>query len=344
MFLDNANRKLQVILAAAKSSVDCPVVVDWVDITASATTPGPTPTVTNGVTAVDIVPAPGGSTQRKVNGLSLVNVDTGAITPTIRLFDNSTLSTLFKATLQVGEALYYTDVEGFFVVDAAGGRKVAGRSGRYLKTTLVLNPTTAFVTGPETNTIFVRLQAAGGAGGGCTSVASAAGAAGGASGGGYAEKTFAVAPNTSYVCAVGLGGTGVSAAAGNPGGDTTFAVGGVTVTAKGGLGGPQCVPTTALKAFLGAAGPAVSTNGDLNDGGVAGGPGIILIVTGSVGVSGEGGASMLGNGALGVVAAGNGTNATVGYGGGGSGGLTAASAARAGGNGAAGVISVDEFA
>lgn len=342
MILDATTRKIQALMSGAAATTNPTVTAGWVDLTTTATTQGGTPSNLNGVTAVDIVDAPAGSTQRKVNSIYIYNIDTAAVTVTVRYNDNATLYKIVVITLAVGDTLCYTDVGGWFVIDSSGGTKAAPSSGRYVRT-VVLTSGTSHTTGTGTNSIFVRLQAGGGAGGGCTSVAASAGAAGGGSAGGYAEKTFTVSPNTAYTYAIGAGGTGASAAAGNPGGITTFAVGATTVTANGGLGGPQCVPITTIKAYLGAASPAVSTNGDMNAGGAPGGPGIILIVSGSVGVSGEGGSSQLGPGALGVIAAGNGTTATVGFGGGGSGGLTAASAARTGGDGRVGCIVVDEF-
>ena len=127
MFLDTTTRKLQIVLAGAKTTNDCPVVVDYVDITTTTATPGNTPSNSNGVTAVDILAAPASSTQRKVNYLSVNNVDTASITATIRLNDNGTLYTIVKIALAVGDTLTYTDPTGWYAMDNAGNYKtVAG--------------------------------------------------------------------------------------------------------------------------------------------------------------------------------------------------------------------------
>jgi hypothetical protein len=345
MFLDTATRKLQIILALAKTSADCPVVVDWVDIAATTSTPGMTPTVTNGVTAVDIVAAPG-SGQRKVNGITVNNIDTGPITATIRTNDNGTLCPHITVTLQIKETLGYTDVEGWYVIDAAGGRKLAGRSGRYLRTT-VLTAGTSFVTGPETNTVFVRVQGPGGGGGGIALNAAGNGTVGGGGcAGSYAEKTLAVAPNTAYTYAIGAGGAAGASGGGTggaAGGATTFSNGVITVTAPSGLGGTFLGTAATHRFTLGGASGATATNGDVNQGGMMGRAGHIN-VAGVAGLGGGGGDSTFGTGGAERTTTGAGAAGT-GFGAGGSGALSLASgAAQAGGAGTAGVITVDEFA
>ena len=120
MFLDTTTRKLQIILTAAKTTTDMSVIVDYVDITTTTTVPGITPSLSNGVTAVDILAAPAASTQRKVNGLEVYNADTASKVVEIRLNDNATLYTIVKITLGVGDTLGYTDVRGWYVQNANG--------------------------------------------------------------------------------------------------------------------------------------------------------------------------------------------------------------------------------
>ena len=82
----------------------------------------------------------------------------------------------------------------------------ATKLGRYLGST-ILTAGTTFTTGPNTNTIFVRVQAGGGGGGGVAANAAGNGTVGGGgAAGGYAEKTFAVTPNTTYTYAIGAAG------------------------------------------------------------------------------------------------------------------------------------------
>lgn len=341
ILLTTTSDKLQV-LTGSVGTVD--VHASFVDYNGSVVTPGRTDTNITTAAVIDIVAPPGASVQRNVKSVTIRNIHASASNNVIvRHTDGTLIIQLIRYTLLAGEQLHYFDKDGWIVIDSSGGRKTAPATGRYLASTVKTTGTT-FVTGPNTNTIFCRVLAGGGAGGGCTSVASAAGAGGGGAAGGYAEKTFAVQPNTTYTIAIGLGGTGVSGAAGNAGGNTTIAVGGVTVTAFGGPGGTTTASATTLTASLGGASPAVSTNGDLNSGGAPGDAGIVLIVATPIVASGKGGSSQLGPGANGLTTAGPGVAAPVGFGGGGGGAATGASTARTGGDGAPGVIIIDEFA
>lgn len=319
------------------------VQADWADYNGTTVTLGRTNTaiISNGTTT--LVGSPAGGTVRKVKALFVRN-NTG-VTPTItfRHTDGTTPVDMYQHTFVVNEQVHYIEGVGFYVLDLT-----AGITGRYLGTTILQNPTTTFTTGPNTHTIFVRVQAGGGAGGGGTGNATQAAVAGGGSAGGYAEKTFAVQPNTAYTCAIGAGGTGVSNATGNAGGISTFTVGGTTVQANGGLGGVGGITqinTNEITA-LGGASPSVSTGGDLNAGGQPGlfghraGP--VFITGGSV-ISGGGGSCIFGAGGNSTNVAGTGNAATVGFGGGGGGGLSNTTGASTGGAGANGVITVDEY-
>jgi hypothetical protein len=214
-------------------------------------------------------------------------------------------------------------------------------AGRFLRSTL-LTTGTSFVTGVDTESIRLRMVGGGGGGSGCTSLASAACGGGGGGSAAYAEKVFDVLPNTTYTYAIGAAGTGVSGAAGNNGGNTTFTVGGVTVTAPGGGGAPIGTAATTLVARAGGAGGTVATNGDVNSTGSPGMYGVVLITATPIIASGKGADSQFGSGGLGLVAVGNGTAAT-GFGSGGAGSATGASTVRTGGNGTAGCIIVDEY-
>jgi hypothetical protein len=214
---------------------------------------------------------------------------------------------------------------------------------RYLSTTVKTSGTT-FTTGPNTTLIALRLQAGGGGGGGAaTGVGTSAGAGGGAAGG-YAEKRFPVTPNTTYTYAIGAAGAGGAAGwnDGSAGGNTTFAAGGVTVTANGGLGGKGASGSLSIISFLGGASPAISTNGDVNGGGEAGGIGLVL--SAALAVSGKGGSCLFGSGGNSINVEGDGTAGT-GNGAGGSGGMQDnAGTARAGGAGTAGIVVINEYA
>lgn len=347
IYLVSTSDKLQL---TPSSTATLEVRADFIEMTVASgilqdatVVPGNQRTAFSAATVADILSAPATNRVRHLKYLTVRNTDaTGANTVLVEVVNAAGNVDLCNVTLQPGEWLTINEQGTLFVYDTNGGVKTSSATGRWLKTT-VLTSGTSFTTQLATTAIFVRMVGGGGGGGGCTSVASAAAAAGGGGAGGYAEKTFVVTPNTAYTYAIGAAGTGVSAAAGNNGGDTTFAVGATTVTAKGGSGGPQAVASTALTARAGGAGGTASTNGDLNASGAPGEPGQVLIVATPVVASGNGGSGPFGGGGLGLVAVGNGANAT-GFGAGGSGSATGASAARTGGNGTAGVIIVDEFA
>ncbi len=125
MFLDATTKSLELILDSAVTTNAIPVTVDYVDMTTTTTLAGSIDSQSSGVTAVTILAAPAASTQRKVNGITVYNADTAAKVVTLRLNNNSVLRPLVVATLQIGDTLGYTDVNGFYVQDTNGNRKTS---------------------------------------------------------------------------------------------------------------------------------------------------------------------------------------------------------------------------
>jgi hypothetical protein len=339
MILAATTSKLVVILAGAKTSLDCPFVASWVDITSTASTPGESDGVTNGITQADVVVAPAGSTQRYIKYLSIFNGDTGSITPTVSYSANGTLRTLAKVTLAIGETLIFDG--SWKVLDAVGAIKTAMSGTGRLLASYVKSTGSSHVTGPQTTSIRLRMVGGGGGGGGASFSSPNMGFGAGGASGAYAEKIFTVTPNTAYAYAIGAAGTAGAntGGTGGTGGDTTFAVGGVTVTAKGGLGGVGQAAAATLDAALGGAG-VISTNGDLNSGGDPGRNSTRF--SGILGSSGAGGTSQFGGGGAARKTNGAGI-AGFGFGAGG-GGAAAVSASAVGGVGTLGCIVIDEYA
>ena len=120
LILDATTKSLEVKLAGAVSANELPVTAHYTDITTTLYTPGSNDTQTNGATAVTIVAAPGASTQRHVESISVYNADTAAATVTIQLNNNSTLRIITKVTMQAGEQLFYEDGMGWQIIDANG--------------------------------------------------------------------------------------------------------------------------------------------------------------------------------------------------------------------------------
>lgn len=205
-------------------------------------------------------------------------------------------------------------------------------------TTLIKIDTVGSNTGviPSTiKTVKVTLVGAGGAGGGTTAVAGGIAGGGGASGS-ICVKYFNNVSGLVFSYTVGTGGVG-SAGAGATGGDTTFTLGGITVTAKGGGGGSAgALQNTNV---LGGVPSTASSNGDIN---ITGSHGQNSVSTGAAATATGG------NGAPGYLGMGAGRGGIAGagiagqYGGaGGGGGSSTGAATVIGGNGANGLIIIE---
>lgn len=120
--------------------------------------------------------------------------------------------------------------------------------GSLIRAPQVLTSGTSYTT--PSNCEFIYVELVGGGGKGATGGTGTG--AGGGGGGGYAAKYFNVSPSTAYTYAVGAAN-----------GNTTFTVGGTTVTASAGSNGASLV---------GGAG-GTGTNGDINISGQDGSPG-----------------------------------------------------------------------
>jgi hypothetical protein len=342
LLLTSTSDKLQVVTSAA---VSLDVQASYVDVSGSTVTTNRQNTVIVTATTTDVVPSPAASTARNVKHVS-ARARGGANTVTIKHTDGTNPVELIKVALLQDETLVFNDGTGFQVFDATGAVKnaFAPAGGRYIKTTVYSSGSANHTTDAKASKLKVRLVAGGGGGGGCSSAASSAACGGGGGGGGYAEKDFDVSPSTAYAYAVGAAGSAGAntGGTGGTGGNSTFTVGGVTVTAFGGAGGVgMAAATTADSLAGGGAGGATSTNGDVNGAGHPGDYGIRR--SGTIAVSGNGGSTRNGGGGVGRTAAGVG-NAGNGEGAGGGGGLVLnASAAVLGGAGASGVIIVEEY-
>lgn len=271
-------------------------------------------------------PTIGVATATSVNKVAITAPATGA---TITVADGVTLTASASATINGGT---HSGTN-------TGDQVVTGRLlGVYVHTSGTTHTTAAGCT-----KVRVRCVGAGGGGGGVANTASRSGAAGGGGAGGQVEKVYTVTPSTGYTYAVGTAGTGGTAGAnnGNAGGDSTFTDGVTLITAKGGNGGKGCTAATGVIG-QGADQTAISTNGDWNGAGMAGGYGVAP--TGAVAISGTGGsATPHGAGANGRVTQGTGGTAT-GLGSGGAGGCCiSGGGSAAGGDGTGGCVIVEEF-
>lgn len=119
-----AGQKLQIIFAAAKTSLDAQGTLDYEDIPLGAQLdptapripqPGFVDFTTNGVTAVDICPEPPAGVVRRITNIMLNNLDTGTITPSLRKFNTVTVAAgvvIAKFTRATLEQYTYTQQAG----------------------------------------------------------------------------------------------------------------------------------------------------------------------------------------------------------------------------------------
>lgn len=194
--------------------------------------------------------------------------------------------------------------------------------------------------------LIVEVVGGGGGGGGVGGTnASNAGSGGPGGGGGYAKKKIpAAALGSTVLVTVGSGGTGATAGTndGNPGGTSGFG------SFCSGTGGTQGIGQAATTTVLINGGPSGDGGngfgGDINIGGSAGIPAIILSVVRVM--AGQGGASFLGGSAFPSTVATTDEDGVAGkmYGGGATGGRSTSTAVdRAGGSGANGVVIIWEY-
>jgi hypothetical protein len=321
--------------------------VSWVDMSGSTITPGDLNTPISSATTTQVVGSPASTYTRNIKNLTINNTDSAnGNTITVQHYDGTTLVTLKKITLPAQYNFNYEDKFGWYLTDSTGAMVNNPLTGRFLRSTTVLNGTTTFTTGAFTTTIRVKGAGAGGQGGGSPATAGTCGSGGG--GGAYAEWTTSATANTAYTCAVGAGGsTSGTGATGQAGGTTTLAIGSNTLTIPGGSGG--IVGGALGTPILGGAGGALPTlttgTPNVAAAGMSGGP-AIATATALANVSGFGGSTPLGAGAAALIESSNATGnsaAALGYGGGGGGSATSAATARAGGAAANAVLVIDEY-
>lgn len=120
---------LQVVLAATVATSQLQCYASWRDVTTSAYTPGLTASLTNNTSDVSVVPAPGASTQRVVDYLSVYNSDTASATVTLKYDASGTEKILWSGVLLASEKVEYVDGMGWRTFAADGTAKGYGTTG-----------------------------------------------------------------------------------------------------------------------------------------------------------------------------------------------------------------------
>lgn len=234
----------------------------------------------------------------------------------------------------------------FLRADGSWASGVSAANG-YLGTQTFTSGSGTYTPSVGTSSVIVEIIGGGGAGGG--SAVSTAGnsspCAGGGAGGYVRKRLTANFSGASY--SVGTGGTGVAAATGNSGGNSTFTdTAAVVYTAGGGTGGASSLNGGGASPSGSPGQGGTATNGDLNIPGSAGYYGVRS--TGATSFAGNGGNSVLGTGGRGKASYNSNTSQTGSdggnYGAGGGGALSSGGGtSAAGGAGGSGLILVHEY-
>jgi len=103
LILDATTKSIEVAMSGAAATTNPDFTAAWADDTGSAFTEGATDGALNGTSAVTLVAAPASSTRRVIKTITIENKDTAAVTLTISYNNNSTLRTIAKVTLNVGD-------------------------------------------------------------------------------------------------------------------------------------------------------------------------------------------------------------------------------------------------
>ena len=250
-------------------------------------------------------------------GVLDVNFEVGGITPianggTGQVTASAAINALLPS--QTGNSTKALTTDGTNVSWGIAG-------GGLIRVPQILTSGTSYTTPAGCTKIYVEAVGGGQGGGGPFGIGGSFTAGNGGASAGFCAKFFAVTASTSYAMAIGAGGTGGIQTSfeipGGNGGNTTFTVGGTTITAYGG-----------------ASTPTAPTNGDITRYGLSG-----KERSGSDG--GIGADSYFQVGGLGAVAGlgGNGDDGLYGSGGGGA----YAGAGYTGGDGGSGMIRVWEY-
>ena len=103
LVLDATTKSIEVAMSGSAATTNPDFTAAWADDTGSAFTEGASDGALNGTNAVTLVAAPASSTRRVIKSITIENKDTAAVTITVSYNNNSTLRTIAKVTLNVGD-------------------------------------------------------------------------------------------------------------------------------------------------------------------------------------------------------------------------------------------------
>lgn len=127
--LSTTSDKIEAVLGEAQTSAAMQCFASFRDITTTVYSPSRQLSTTNGTTSVELVSAPGASTQRVVDYISVYNADTVAKTLIVRFDDGTNERILFSASLSPGEIAQYNEGNGWQVLTNIGSTKQSLNQG-----------------------------------------------------------------------------------------------------------------------------------------------------------------------------------------------------------------------
>ena len=103
LILDSTSKSIVVAMSGAAATTNPDFTAAWADNNGTTFTEGATDGALNGTSSVTLVAAPAASTRRTIKAITIENKDTAAVTLTVSYNNASTLRTIAKVTLNVGD-------------------------------------------------------------------------------------------------------------------------------------------------------------------------------------------------------------------------------------------------
>jgi hypothetical protein len=137
IILTETTDTLTVIVVGSKNPTAVKCYASYRDTTSSTITPDRNATSSNGATPVLLVRAPGSSTQRIVDYISIHNTDSESKTVSVQFDVNGTPHNLFVGIIKPNEKIEYQESEGFRVLSSTGAIRITDGNGAATRSSTV---------------------------------------------------------------------------------------------------------------------------------------------------------------------------------------------------------------
>lgn len=125
MIINNTTEVIEFFLGGTVTSQQASFLCSFNELSATTITPLETNGLSNNTTAVTLMGSPSSGLQRQLRQLSIKNNDTSNMTITIRFNDGSNTRILYKPTLQPGDQIFYSELDGWTVMDSFGQKELS---------------------------------------------------------------------------------------------------------------------------------------------------------------------------------------------------------------------------